>query len=52
MGALIALIGDVLVHLPWQRHLLHLNYITALIGVPVTLWVVLRQKAAMSAETR
>jgi iron complex transport system permease protein len=46
MGALIALTGDLVMHLPWQRHLLHLNYITALIGVPVTVWVVFRQRSA------
>jgi iron complex transport system permease protein len=46
LGGSIALAGDLLMHLPWERHLLHLNYITALIGVPVTIWVVFRQRAA------
>jgi iron complex transport system permease protein len=43
-GALIALTGDLIVHLPMRRHIFHLNYVTALIGVPVVVWAVFRSK--------
>jgi iron complex transport system permease protein len=45
VGALIAVSADLIVHLPWERHLLHLNYVNALIGAPVVLWVTLRQRS-------
>jgi len=43
-GAFIGLAADLFVHLPWERHVFHLNYVTALIGAPVILWIILRQK--------
>jgi len=36
-GAGLALAGDVIVHLPWEQHFLHLNAILALIGAPVVI---------------
>jgi iron complex transport system permease protein len=44
-GALIGLTADFLVHLPLKRHILHIDYVTALIGAPVILWLVLRDKS-------
>lgn len=44
LGAVIALAADLVVHLPWRHHFLHLNAVNALIGAPVVLWVVLRQR--------
>ncbi|MEM9665350.1 MAG: iron ABC transporter permease, partial [Bacteroidota bacterium] len=44
MGAALGLSADLFVHLPWERHFLHLNAINALIGAPVVIWVILRNK--------
>lgn len=44
LGAALALAADLIVHLPWQHHFLHLNAVNALIGAPVVIWVVLRQR--------
>jgi len=40
-GAGLALAGDVVVHLPWEQHFLHLNAILALIGAPVVIALLL-----------
>lgn len=50
MGSLLALAADLVTHLPWQKHVLHLNTVNALIGAPVVLWVILRQKNARALE--
>lgn len=44
MGALLGLSADLVVHLPWERHFLHLNAVNALIGAPVVIAVVLRNR--------
>ncbi len=44
LGGVIALAADLFVHLPWERHFLHLNAVNALIGAPVVMWVILRNK--------
>jgi iron complex transport system permease protein len=44
LGSMVALAADLVTHLPWERHVLHLNTVNALIGAPVVLWVVLRQR--------
>ena len=44
MGALIGLVADFVVHLPWKQHVFHLDYVTALIGAPVMLWILLRNR--------
>lgn len=49
-GALLALAADLFVHLPWERHFLHLNAVNALVGVPVVLWVILRQRSRGALE--
>ncbi len=41
-GAAIGLAADFFVHLPWEKHVFHLDYLMALIGAPVILWVVLK----------
>lgn len=48
MGSLLALAADFVVHLPWERHFLHLNAVNALIGAPVVIWVVLRNRQMRS----
>jgi iron complex transport system permease protein len=50
MGALIALMADLVTHLPWSKHFLHLNAVNGLIGAPIVLWVVLKRKNARSLE--
>jgi iron complex transport system permease protein len=43
-GGLVGLAADFVLHLPWKQHVFHLDYITALIGAPVILWLVLRSR--------
>ena len=50
LGALIALAADLVVHLPWERHFLHLNAVNAVIGAPVVMWVILRNKHMRSFD--
>lgn len=47
---LLALTADLVTHLRWGFHFLHLNTVNALIGAPVVLWVILRRKNATSLE--
>lgn len=44
-GGALALATDLITHLPWARHLLHLNAVNGLIGGPIVLWVLLRRHA-------
>lgn len=48
-GAALALATDLVTHLPWARHLLHLNAVNGLIGGPIVLWVLLRRHARFGA---
>lgn len=48
-GAALALATDLITHLPWARHLLHLNAVNGLIGGPIVLWVLLRRHARFGA---
>jgi iron complex transport system permease protein len=48
IGALLALSADLVVHLPWERHFLHLNAVNALVGAPIVIWVVLRSRQMRS----
>jgi iron complex transport system permease protein len=41
IGALLALLGDFIVHLPWEQHWLHLNAILALVGAPMVIGLLL-----------
>ncbi len=41
IGALLALLGDFIVHLPWDQHWLHLNAILALVGAPMVIGLLL-----------
>jgi iron complex transport system permease protein len=50
MGAILALLADIVSQMPGQNVILPLNAVTALLGAPVVTWVILRQrnlKAAM-----
>ncbi len=50
LGALLALLADLVNHLPWGRAFLHLNTVTSMIGAPVVLWLVLRRRHLRSLE--
>ena len=43
MGALLALLSDLLAQLPGRQAVLPLNAVTSLIGAPVVVWVVIRR---------
>jgi iron complex transport system permease protein len=43
-GAALALGADLLTHLPWSRHLLHVNAVTGAVGGPIVLWMLLRRR--------
>ena len=43
IGAVMALVADVVAQLPGQRGVLPLNAVTALLGVPVVIWVLTRR---------
>jgi iron complex transport system permease protein len=44
LGALVALLAALLAELPGSRVILPLNAVTALMGAPVVIWVILRQR--------
>lgn len=50
LGGLVAMAADLFVHLPWERHFLHLNAVNALIGAPVVMWVLLRNRKMRTFE--
>jgi iron complex transport system permease protein len=43
-GAALALGADLITHLPWSRHLLHVNAVTGAVGGPIVLWILLRSR--------
>jgi iron complex transport system permease protein len=44
IGAALTLAADLVVHLPWDRHFLHLNAVNGLVGAPVVIAMLLRQR--------
>jgi iron complex transport system permease protein len=44
LGAVLALSTDLVTHLPWSRHLLHLNAVNGLIGAPIVLYALLARR--------
>jgi len=48
IGASLALAADLVVHLPWERHFLHLNAVNAVIGAPLVILIVLRNRQMRS----
>jgi iron complex transport system permease protein len=49
MGAAIALIVDLIAHVPGSQIVLPLNAVMALIGAPVVIWVILRQRSVRAS---
>lgn len=49
-GALLASVADLVTHLPWSRHVLHLNAVNGLIGAPFVLWLLLGRRSRVSMD--
>lgn len=49
MGALVALVADLIAQMPGSQKVLPLNSVTALIGAPVVAWVILRRRNLQSS---
>ncbi|HVU14988.1 MAG TPA: iron ABC transporter permease [Phototrophicaceae bacterium] len=49
MGGIVAMIADILTQLPGTQLVLPLNAITALIGAPVVIWIILRSRGLKAA---
>lgn len=47
-GAALGLAADLVVHLPWSRHVFHLNAVIGLVGAPVALYMLYRTRALQS----
>ncbi|MEM1324418.1 MAG: iron ABC transporter permease [Bacteroidota bacterium] len=50
LGATLAQLADLFVHLPWERHFLHLNAVNAVVGAPVVMWVILKSRKMRTFE--
>ena len=50
LGAALGVAADWVTHMPWARHVFHLNAVIGLVGAPVALWVLLRSKAMRGFE--
>jgi len=50
VGCCLAVGGDCLVNLPWERHFLHLNAVNGLIGSPLVIWLLVRDRALRQLE--
>ena len=44
LGATLALLSDLIAHLPGSQFVLPLNAVTSLIGAPIVIWFVLHRK--------
>jgi iron complex transport system permease protein len=47
LGAIVALVADIVAQLPGSGSVLPVNAVTALLGAPVVIWVILRRKSAI-----
>lgn len=50
IGAAVGLGADLIVHLPWGRHVLHLNAVIGLVGAPIALYLLFRSRAMRALE--
>lgn len=50
LGATLCMVADLFVHLPWERHVLHLNAVNAAIGAPFVIWILLRNRNMRTME--
>lgn len=49
VGAVMGLAADLVMHLPWSRHVFHLNAVIGLVGAPTALYMLYRSRALRSA---
>jgi len=49
-GAILGLAADLVTHLPWNKHFLHLDAVIGMIGAPIALWVILRRRQMRALE--
>lgn len=49
-GSTLALTTDLITHLPWSRHFLHLDAVIGMVGAPVALWIILRRRHLRTLE--
>ena len=49
VGAILALVSDLIARMPGSQHALPLNAVTALLGAPVVTWVILRRRNLRSS---
>jgi iron complex transport system permease protein len=52
MGAVLALITDLIAQMPGSQTVLPLNAVTSLIGAPIVIWVILRQQSSNGTLAR
>jgi len=45
VGAVLGLAADLVLHLPWSRHVFHLNAVIGLVGAPTALYMLYRTRA-------
>lgn len=45
VGAVMGLAADLVLHLPWSRHVFHLNAVIGLVGAPMALYLLYRTRA-------
>ncbi|KAB8314786.1 iron ABC transporter permease [Tolypothrix campylonemoides VB511288] len=50
IGGALGLAADWITHMPWARHVFHLNAVIGLVGAPVALWLLLRSRAMRGFE--
>jgi iron complex transport system permease protein len=44
IGALLLLVSDIVSQLPGSDRVLPINSVTALLGIPVVIWIIIRNK--------
>lgn len=50
LGAVLSVAADIIVHLPWQQHFLHLNAILAVLGAPAVVILLLPTRPRQAAH--
>lgn len=50
LGAVLGLAADLMLHLPWSRHVFHLNAVIGLVGAPLALYLLYRTRSLHQAE--
>ncbi|KQP44680.1 iron ABC transporter permease [Pseudorhodoferax sp. Leaf274] len=50
VGSSLGLAADLVMHLPWSRHVFHLNAVIGLVGAPLALWMLYRTRAMQQVD--